>query len=61
MTVLGWPAISPGCLDTDITLSLTQLNALQMAAPRVAIWTHLATGHRRLRWHDACVPLPIFL
>ena len=31
-------------LDTDVTLPTTWLNALQMAAPRAAIWTHLATG-----------------
>ena len=31
-------------LDTNITLPTTWLNALQMAAPRAAIWTHLATG-----------------
>ena len=31
-------------LDTDVTLPTTWLNALQMAAPSAAIWTHLVTG-----------------
>ena len=37
------------------------LNALQMAALRAAIWTHLATEHQCLRGRRACAPLLNFL
>ena len=35
---------APQGLDTDVTLHHTWFNILQMAAPRAAIWLHLATG-----------------
>ena len=34
----------PQGLDTDVMLPHTLVNMLQMAAPRAAIWSHLATG-----------------
>ena len=37
------------------------LNAMQMAAPRAAIGTHLAMGHRCLCRCRTCAPLPNFL
>ena len=43
-------------LVTDVTLYHNPFNVLQMAAPRAAIWFHLATGGRCLCGHHACVP-----
>ena len=40
---------APQGLDTNITLPHTWFNVLQMAAPRAAIWLHLATGVGCLR------------
>ena len=66
VTVLGYPphpawSLSDGCqaqqgLVTNITSYRSPFIVLQMAAPRAAICSHLATGGRCLRRCRACVP-----
>ena len=43
-------------LDIDIMPFHNSFNILQMAAPRAAIWVHLAMGGWHLRRHHACAP-----
>ena len=48
-------------LNTDVAHRPTHFFALQMVAPRAAIYTYLAMGRWRLSGCCTCVPYPNFL